>query len=59
MTTIIKFKENTPFIVEGDYEIQDKEGNVIKEKSSEKCFLCSCNLSKNKPFCDGSHGKVK
>ena len=41
--------------VEGDFEIVDKDGNVYGLAGRELVSLCRCGLSKNKPFCDGSH----
>jgi CDGSH-type Zn-finger protein len=33
----------------------DKNGNVYDLGGREQITLCRCGLSKNKPFCDGSH----
>ncbi len=41
--------------VEGDFEIVDKDGNVYGLAGRELVSICRCGLSKNKPFCDGSH----
>jgi len=41
--------------VEGDFEIVDKSGAVYGLGGREIISLCRCGLSKNKPFCDGSH----
>lgn len=41
--------------VEGDFEITDKEGKPYNLQGREVVSLCRCGLSKNKPFCDGSH----
>jgi CDGSH-type Zn-finger protein len=41
--------------VEGDFELVDKEGNVYDLGGREIISICRCGLSKNKPFCDGSH----
>ena len=41
--------------VEGDFEIVDAQGNVYGLGSRELVSICRCGLSKNKPFCDGSH----
>ena len=46
-----------PLICKGDTGItlQDADANIIlKDK---EFALCRCGLSKNKPFCDGSHKK--
>jgi CDGSH-type Zn-finger protein len=29
------------------------------EKGGETIWICGCGLSKNKPFCDGSHKKTR
>lgn len=41
--------------VEGDFEIVDRDGNVYGLGGREIVTLCRCGMSKNKPFCDGSH----
>ena len=42
-----------PFMVKGPVKILDSDGKIIKEDN--QMVLCRCNLSKNQPFCDGSH----
>jgi CDGSH-type Zn-finger protein len=49
----IRIKENGSIRVKGTVEIIDADGNVIETKSD--FSLCRCGLSKEKPFCDGSH----
>ncbi|CAN5244628.1 CDGSH iron-sulfur domain-containing protein [soil metagenome] len=41
--------------VEGDFEIVDAQGNSFGLGGRTLVSLCRCGLSKNKPFCDGSH----
>lgn len=41
--------------VEGDFEIVDPQGNVYGLMGRTLVSICRCGLSKNKPFCDGSH----
>ena len=43
----ITINNNGSMKVEGDFEVVDREGGVVS--------FCRCGLSKNKPFCDGSH----
>ena len=41
--------------VEGDFEIVDAQGNPYGLGGRELVSICRCGLSKNRPFCDGSH----
>jgi CDGSH-type Zn-finger protein len=41
--------------VEGDFVIVDKKGNEYDLGGRDVLGICRCGLSKNKPFCDGSH----
>lgn len=41
--------------IEGDFEITDKNGGIYNLQGREVVSLCRCGMSKNKPFCDGSH----
>ena len=41
--------------VEGEFEIVDAQGNPYGLGGRELVSICRCGLSKNKPFCDGSH----
>ncbi len=46
--------EHGPYRVEGDIAIHDAEGRLLE---SEGCWhLCRCGGSRNKPFCDVTHG---
>ncbi|MFD2761262.1 CDGSH iron-sulfur domain-containing protein [Lentibacillus juripiscarius] len=52
----IKVNDNGPYLVKGNVEMVDAEGNVFETK---KAFsLCRCGHSSNKPFCDGTHKKI-
>lgn len=53
--TTIKVKNNGSLLIDGDFEIVDKEGNPYNLGGREKISLCRCGRSQNKPFCDGSH----
>ena len=53
--TKITINNNGSVRLEGDFEIVDKAGNTYDLGGRESVSLCRCGLSKNKPFCDGSH----
>lgn len=53
--TKITVNNNGSLIIDGDFEIVDKNGNAYDLGGREKVTLCRCGLSNNKPFCDGSH----
>ena len=55
MSVTIKIKENGPYIVEGDFNLVDANGQEIPKK---KTALCRCGGSTTKPFCDGTHSKI-
>ena len=41
--------------IEGDVDITDPSGKSYGLGGRDVITLCRCGLSKNKPFCDGSH----
>jgi CDGSH-type Zn-finger protein/uncharacterized Fe-S cluster protein YjdI len=45
-----------PLLVEGNLEITSGTGRTINRVT--KTALCRCGQSANKPYCDGTHGKV-
>ena len=51
----ITVRPNGPYKVEGDVPVFDDQGNRIPTPEGRPYALCRCGLSKNKPFCDGSH----
>ncbi len=53
--TKITINNNGSIKVEGDFQIFDAEGNEYGLEGRTTLGLCRCGLSKNKPFCDGSH----
>ena len=53
--TKITINTNGSVKLEGDFEIVDKNGNAYDLGGREIVALCRYGLSKNKPFCDGSH----
>ncbi len=66
----IKVSKDGPYLIYGGIPIQkqvilaDSDGTATEWQPStkyplqEKCALCRCGQSKNKPFCDGTHMKV-
>ncbi len=55
MSTTIKIRDNGPYVVEGDFELVDAQGNPVPIV---KRALCRCGGSTTKPFCDGTHSKI-
>ncbi len=49
----IKRAPNGPLLLQGSVTIHAASGRAAYR--AEKCALCRCGQSKNKPFCDGSH----
>jgi CDGSH-type Zn-finger protein/uncharacterized Fe-S cluster protein YjdI len=47
---------NGSLMVEGNLEVVTGTGRTITR--TQKCFLCRCGGSANKPFCDGTHKKI-
>lgn len=45
-----------PLLVNGNLEIVAGSGRTVNRV--EKCALCRCGASENKPHCDGSHARV-
>jgi CDGSH-type Zn-finger protein len=56
-TTKLTVKNNGSLKVEGDFEIVDAQGNPYGLQGRTIISICRCGLSKNKPFCDGSHNE--
>jgi CDGSH-type Zn-finger protein len=53
--TKITVNSNGSLRVEGEFEVVDAQGNVYGLAGRELVSFCRCGLSRNKPFCDGSH----
>ena len=55
--TEIKTSKNGPLVLKNPKEFTEANGNTfpIEKKAT---ALCRCGESKNKPFCDGTHGKI-
>jgi CDGSH-type Zn-finger protein len=58
MAVKISIRPNGPYLVEGDCELMDVNGNKVDTSSKPKIALCRCGSSATKPFCDGAHNKV-
>jgi CDGSH-type Zn-finger protein len=57
----ITVRPNGPFRVEdpnGVVELVDANGNKFDLTGKPAFSLCRCGASANKPFCDGTHGKI-
>ena len=48
---------NGPLVVKNLKSLTEANGNIYKEEKNVSA-LCRCGSSKNKPFCDGTHGKI-
>ena len=57
MRASIKPCKNGPYLVRGEFEILDADGNVVSLRRS-TVALCRCGRSKTRPFCDGTHKLV-
>ena len=53
--TKIKINTNGSMKIDGEFEIVDMQGTAYGLQGRTIVSLCRCGLSKNKPFCDGSH----
>jgi len=58
MSTKITPLNNGPLRIEGDFTICDSQGNPFGLAGRTAISLCRCGQSANKPFCDGSHGRI-
>jgi CDGSH-type Zn-finger protein len=56
--TKITVVTNGPIRVEGDFAIADPEGREFGLGGRTLISLCRCGQSQNKPFCDGTHGRI-
>ena len=53
----IQAKRNGPLFVRGRVKLLAEDGRVVRDDT--RIALCRCGHSANKPFCDGSHRKVR
>ena len=58
MAVKITIRPNGPYLVEGDVELVDVNGNKVDTTGKPRIALCRCGASVTKPFCDGTHSKV-
>jgi CDGSH-type Zn-finger protein len=54
----VTVRNNGPLRLEGDITVCDQEGKAWGLAGRTVVSLCRCGHSENKPFCDGSHGRV-
>lgn len=54
---LISTSANGPLVVKHLKSITEANGNIFPIKK-EAIALCRCGNSENKPFCDGTHGKI-
>jgi len=54
----LKIVENGPIILDTDGPVAVQNSGAEAEQRG-PLFLCRCGQSANKPFCDGTHRKVK
>ena len=56
----INIIEDGPIVLDTNAEVSVQvAGHAPGEPTSGPLFLCRCGQSSNKPFCDGTHRKVK
>jgi CDGSH-type Zn-finger protein len=57
MTARITPYPDGPYLVRGEFELVDVDGQVI-ETRRQTVALCRCGGSRTKPFCDGTHKRI-
>ncbi|MBV8552086.1 MAG: CDGSH iron-sulfur domain-containing protein [Acidobacteriaceae bacterium] len=57
MAAKVTIVNNGPIRIEGEFTIQDAEGNSYGLAGRTVISLCRCGMSENRPFCDGAHGR--
>jgi CDGSH-type Zn-finger protein len=58
MAVKVTIRPNGPYLVEGDIELVDVNGNKVETGGQPRIALCRCGASVKKPFCDGTHSKI-
>lgn len=54
-SSTVRLRVRGPLQLQGDVEIRLPEGTVVADT---RVTLCRCGASRNKPFCDNSHGYI-
>ncbi len=54
----VTVRNNGPLRLEGEMSIVDEDASAFGLAGRSVVSLCRCGHSENKPFCDGSHGRV-
>ena len=54
----VQVMPNGPLRISGSFEITDGTGAKFDLGGRTALGLCRCGLSKNRPFCDGSHASA-
>jgi CDGSH-type Zn-finger protein len=55
-TRITPYRDG-PYIIRGDFELTDQDGQRI-EPGRGTIALCRCGRSQIRPFCDGTHKRI-
>lgn len=58
MSTRILVRTNGPLVVEGEISLVDASEKPFGLGGRTKISLCRCGQSANRPFCDGTHGRI-
>lgn len=53
----VKLAKNGPILCSGPLTVRSADGSATY--AGAKAALCRCGASTNKPFCDGTHGKIE
>lgn len=56
-TVTVTARASGPLVVMGRVDVLGPDGDLLE--SSERVFLCRCGQSGRKPFCDGTHKRVR
>ena len=58
MAVKITIRPNGPYVVEGEVELLDVNGEKVDTTGKPRIALCRCGASVTKPYCDGTHSKI-